>query len=133
PRRATAIARGHHLAVRRSDSPMALVADRFLTLGDRADDALDLATGERAHLFVDAHASVADVRARGAICDRLAALRHPLLRPLVDYGTCGARWFEAHAPAGPVRLSRPQMRRWVLHLVRFLREAGVELSAQATA
>ena len=112
---------------------MALVADRFLTLDGRADEALDLATGERAHLFVDAHASVADARARAAICDRLAALRHPLLRPLVDYGTCGARWFEAHAPAGPVRLSRPQMRRWVLHLVRFLREAGVELSAQSTA
>jgi transcriptional regulator with AAA-type ATPase domain/tetratricopeptide (TPR) repeat protein len=119
--------------MRRRDLPMALVADRFLTLDDRAGEALDLATGERARLFVDAYASAADVWARAALCDRLAALRHPLLLPLLDYGTCGTRWFEAHAPAPPLRLSRAQLRRWVLHLVRFLREAGVELTAQSTA
>jgi len=112
---------------------MALVADRFLTIGDHSSDALDLATGERVRLYVDAFASAPDVRARTAQCDRLATLRHPLLLPLVDYGTCGARWFEAHAALAPARLSRPQMRGWVMHVVRFLREAGVELTAQATA
>ena len=112
---------------------MTAVADRFLTPDERAGDALDLATGARVRLFVDGRASRADVRARTAICDRLAALRHPLLLPLVDYGTCGTRWFEAHAPAAPLRLSPPQMRRWVLHLVRFLRAAGAELTAETTA
>src|SRR3954447_20897026 len=112
---------------------MALVADRFLTLDDRANEALDLATGGPAQLFVEAHLPAAEIRSRLTTCDRLAAVPHPLLRPLVDYGTCGTRWFEAHAPAPPVRLSKTQMRRWVLHLVRFLRAAGVELTARSTA
>src|SRR5262249_23801950 len=112
---------------------MALVADRFLTLDACGCDALDLATGDRVRLFVDAHASPADVRARAAVCDRLATLRHPLLLPLLDYGTSGTCWFEAHAPAAPVRLSSSQRRRGGLHLGRFLRGAGVELAAPWTA
>ena len=112
---------------------MPMVAERFLTPDERAGEALDLATGARVRLFVDGCASRADVRARTAICDRLAVLRHPLLLPLVDYGTCGARWFEAHAAAAPLRLSAPQTRRWVLHLVRFLSAAGAELTAETTA
>src|SRR5262249_59228914 len=112
---------------------MALVADRFLTLDACGCDALDLATGDRVRLFVDAHASPADVRARAAVCDRLATLRHPLLLPLLDYGTSGTGGCGAHAPAARVRLSSSQRRRWVLHLVRFLRDAGVELTAQWTA
>ena len=112
---------------------MTVVADRFLALDEGTGDALDLATGVRTRLFVDDGASPADVRSRTAICDRLAGIRHPLLLPLVDYGTCGRRWFEAHASAAALRLSPPQMRHWVLHLVRFLREAGAELTAETTA
>jgi len=111
---------------------MGLVADRFLAIDERATDALDLATGERVRLYVDPRASIADVRTRAAQCDRLAALRHPLLLPLVDYGACGVRWFEAHLTLPPIQLPVAQRRRWVLHVVRFLREAGVELGARST-
>ena len=111
---------------------MLVVADRFLTSDERGA-ALDLATGDRVRLFVDAHASPVEIAARTATCDRLATLRHPLLAPLVDYGLCGRRWFEAHAAPGPVRMSADQLREAVLHVVRFLRAAGVELTSELAA
>lgn len=62
---------------------MPLIADRFLRLNE-AGEVVDLATTEVVHLAVDP--SPPDSRERAAVCDRLAGLRHPLLRPLVDYG-----------------------------------------------
>ena len=93
-----------------------------------ADGAIDLATGE-------SRAAVRRSRgARGARTGRARRsaigspmLRHPLLLPLVDYGMCGKHWFEAHAALGPLRMTPRQARRAVLHVVRFLRAAGIEL------
>src|SRR5207244_1738419 len=78
------------------------LADRFL-LHD--EESVDLATGEVVHLSISAPPSRADAQARGALCDRLAGLRHPLLVPLVDYGLCRGGWFEAHAIMPPLRIS----------------------------
>jgi DNA-binding NtrC family response regulator/tetratricopeptide (TPR) repeat protein len=110
----------------------AVVADRFVALDARGRQAIDLATGARVNLFLDPRASTADVRARAALCDRLARLRHPLLRPVVDYGAWGTGWFEAHERLPPVMLAAVQTRQWALHVVRFLRAAGVELTAEST-
>ena len=109
---------------------MPLIADRFLA-GEAGDDVVDLATGEAVRL--DLERAPADVRSRAALCDRLAGLRHPLLLPLVDYGMCGGHWFEAHARLPPLQASAAQKRDLALHLVRFLRAAGVELTAGAAA
>jgi DNA-binding NtrC family response regulator/tetratricopeptide (TPR) repeat protein len=107
---------------------MPLIADRFL-VHEEPREVVDLATGEVVRLVVE-HAP-AGVAARVAVCDRLAALRHPLLLPLVDYGMCGDRWFEAHAWLPALRAPALQARQTALHLVRFLRAAGVELPARA--
>jgi tetratricopeptide (TPR) repeat protein len=108
---------------------MPLIADRFLA--DDDGDVVDLATGDAVRLDVDRAPS--DTRSRAALCDRLASLRHPLLLPIVDYGMWGDRWFEAHARLPPLRASAGRARDAALHLVRFLRAAGVELSAGAAA
>jgi two-component system, NtrC family, response regulator HydG len=111
---------------------MPLIADRFLST-DRPGDAIDLATDERVRLFVDVEVSRAAMAARTVVCDRLAGLRHPLLRPLVDYGAHGRGWFEAYACVPPATMGAGARRPAVLHLVRFLRAAGVELSAEMAA
>src|SRR4051812_32445429 len=111
---------------------MRIVADRFLLVdedGGTEGAATDLATGAAARVFVDPQPGSADVRERTALCDRLAMLRHPLLLPLLDYGTSGRQWFEAHAVAAPLRMSAAQIRRAVLHVVRFLRANGIELTS----
>jgi hypothetical protein len=80
-------------------------------------------------LSIEPRPSRALVARRLATCDRLAGLRHPLLLPLVDYGMFGDCWFEAHACLPALRASGLQIREAALHLVRFLRAAGVELTA----
>jgi DNA-binding NtrC family response regulator len=108
---------------------MPLIADRFLA---EDDDVVDLATGETVRLSRDAMTS--RTPARAALCDRLFAVRHPLLLPLLDYGTCGGGgWFEAHANLPALRVSGVDARRFALHLVRFLRVAGIELDAASAA
>ncbi len=102
-----------------------LVADRFLRITD--DEVVDLATGEMVRLAIER--ADAGTRDRGAACDRLAGLRHPLLLPLADYGMCGGHWFEAHACLPALRVPAARAREAALHLVRFLRAADVELDA----
>ncbi|HET7698932.1 MAG TPA: sigma 54-interacting transcriptional regulator [Vicinamibacterales bacterium] len=106
---------------------MPLVADRFLTT---EDDVVDLATGEAVCLTIERAARTAT---RAALCDRLFAVRHPLLRPLVDYGACADGWFEAHASLPALHCSGIDARTSALHLVRFLRSCGIELDAAAAA
>lgn len=107
---------------------MPLIADRFLA---EDDEVVDLATGETVRLSIDAGAARA--RERVTLCDRLFSVRHPLLLPLVDYGAVGSRWFEAHANLPALRVSSAEARACALHLVRFLRSAGIELDAASTA
>src|SRR5436190_1389159 len=109
---------------------MPLVADRFFRVGEEGE-ILDLATGGAVRLTLEAAGT--QTRERGAACDRLAGLRHPLLLPLVDYGMYGTRWFEAHARLPALRIAGVQARDAALHLVRFLRTAGVELDAALSA
>ena len=109
---------------------MPLVADRFFRVGEEGE-ILDLATGGAVRLTLEAAGT--QTRERGAACDRLAGLRHPLLLPLVDYGMHGTRWFEAHARLPALRIAGVQARDAALHLVRFLRTAGVELDAALSA
>src|SRR5436190_13726441 len=106
---------------------MPLVADRFFRVGEEGE-ILDLATGGAVRLTLEAAGT--QTRERGAACDRLAGLRHPLLLPLVDYGMHGARWFEAHARLPALQVPDGHARLAALHLVRFLRAAGVELDAR---
>jgi DNA-binding NtrC family response regulator/tetratricopeptide (TPR) repeat protein len=107
---------------------MRVFADRFL-LDDA--DVVDLATGEVVRLSVEPSPSRQTIAERLRLCDAIAVLRHPLLAPLVDYGLAEDTWFEAHAAAPPLRASDGQARRLALHLVRFLREHGIELTAAA--
>ncbi|HYT77330.1 MAG TPA: hypothetical protein VEL79_21420, partial [Vicinamibacterales bacterium] len=109
---------------------MTIVADRFLV---DDEEVVDLATGEVVRLSTAPPLSRPEAQARGALCDRVAALRHPLLVPLVDYGLHAGGWFEAHACVPPLRVSGPDARGAALHLVRFLRAADVELTADAAA
>jgi transcriptional regulator with AAA-type ATPase domain/tetratricopeptide (TPR) repeat protein len=106
-----------------------VVADRFLA--DEEDGVIDLATGESVRLAIAASLPREDARQRSEMCDRLFALRHPLLIPLIDYGGVGGDWFEAHAVVPPLRVSAADARRAALHLLRFLRRAGVVLSGDA--
>ena len=109
---------------------MPLIADRFFRIKDEAE-VVDLATSEIVRLTIEP--SSTNTRARAAACDRLAGLRHPLLLPLVDYGMHGARWFEAHACLPALRVPGVHARQAALHLVRFLRAAGLELDAGTSA
>ena len=104
---------------------MPLIADRFLA---EDDDVVDLATGESVRLTIEA---APGARARTDMCDRLFAVRHPLLRPLIDYGVCASGWFEAHAHLPPLHASGTDARGLALHLVRILRASGIELDAAA--
>lgn len=107
---------------------MPLIAERFLA---DEDGVVDLATGESIRLAIDRVERCA--RRRADACDLLFGLRHPLLLPLVDYGVVGDHWFEAHAHLPALRVPPLQARPFALHLVRFLRHAGVELDAAAAA
>jgi DNA-binding NtrC family response regulator/tetratricopeptide (TPR) repeat protein len=105
---------------------MPLIADRFLRMKD-GGEVVDLATTEMVRLTVDSGA--VNTRERAAVCDRLSALRHPLLLPTIDYGMHGTRWFEAHARLPAQGVPGVHATRAALHLVRFLRAGGLELDA----
>jgi len=107
---------------------MPLIAERFLA---DEDGVVDLATGESIRLTIDRVETRTSTRADA--CDVLFGLRHPLLLPLVDYGVVGEHWFEAHAHLQALRVPPLQTRPCALHLVRFLRHAGIELDAAAAA
>jgi DNA-binding NtrC family response regulator/tetratricopeptide (TPR) repeat protein len=109
---------------------MPLIADRFFRLNEDSE-IVDLATAEAVRLTIESPAS--NLRDRAAACDRLAGLRHPLLLPIVDYGMHGARWFEAHARLPALHVPGILAREAALHLVRFLRAAGVDLDAATSA
>ena len=110
--------------------PMRVFADRFL-LDDA--DVVDLATGQIVRLWIERYPVRASIRDRLRLCDALAALRHPLLLPLVDYGFAEETWFEAHAVRPPLRMPAGRARQLALHLVRFLRSHDVELTAATSA
>ena len=105
---------------------MPLIADRFFRLNEDSE-IVDLATAEAVRVTIEP--PPAHIRDRARTCDRLAAVRHPLLLPLIDYGMHGGRWYEAHARLPALRVPDVHTRGAALHLVRFLRAAGVDLDA----
>ena len=66
-----------------ASSAVELIADRFMW---EHGEWYDLATGERVIIHVARAGSAAEQAAWAEECNMLARLRHPLLRPLVDYG-----------------------------------------------
>ena len=109
---------------------MRVFGDRFL-LDD--GEAVDLATGELVRLTFERHPAARTIAERTHLCDVVSMLRHPLLVPLLDYGTTEDGWFEAHAVRPPLRTGAMPSRQLALHVVRFLRAHGVELSASLCA
>jgi transcriptional regulator with AAA-type ATPase domain/tetratricopeptide (TPR) repeat protein len=111
----------------RRRATMALFADRFLLDGR---EVVDLATGEIVRLAIDRDPPRHLLSSRFDTCDALASLCHPLLVPLVDYGLAGDSWFEVHAARPPLDAGGGS-RVLALHLVRFLRARGIDLTASA--
>ena len=124
--------RSRHAAIvlHNGSAAVQVFADRFVV--DRGD-ALRSRHGRACAADDRAGAAGRRAIALARLCDRLAALRHPLLVPLIDYGVVRDHWFEAHVPMPPMRASAGDSRRHALHLGRFLRAAGVELPADAVA
>jgi DNA-binding NtrC family response regulator/tetratricopeptide (TPR) repeat protein len=102
-------------------------ADRFLAT--RADTWIDIATGEAVRLLVQSAGRETEQIARADRCGTLAALRHPLLNPLLDYGCVGpSSWFEAYAAGRDIRTPPAAAPGLVTHAVRFLSSHAVPLT-----
>ena len=66
-------------------------------------------------------------------CATLANLRHPLMNPLIDYGSIdGDRRFEAYEARAPIALSRAAASRAIAHAFRFLRAHGIAVARADT-
>jgi len=92
---------------------MQLIADRF-AVGDNGD-AIDLATGERVLIVMGTAGGVTDERRWSERCERLQAIVHRSVAPLVDFGLvgessrfeawgCGAVWRGSPDEADAVRM-----------------------------
>ncbi len=119
---------------------MVLLADRFLS--DRAAW-VDVATGQdvRVRLIKTSDAAGRTTSGparppddRSAWADRCASmsrLRHPLINPLIDYGSCGgSQVFEAYAINPPVRASGAAASRLLAHAALFLESQGVPIAPE---
>jgi hypothetical protein len=61
-------------------------------------------------------------------CGTLASLRHPLVNPLLDFGTAdNSRLFEAYAALPPAPVDRASRPRFIRHAIRFLEAHGIVL------
>jgi len=106
-----------------------ILANRFVEAGGAW---VDLATGARVRLRIDAAGSTAEQLAWNTRCGVLANLRHPLINPLLDFGMADAqRTFEAYGAAGAFRAGAAAGERYLSHAVRFLTAHDVALSASA--
>jgi DNA-binding NtrC family response regulator/tetratricopeptide (TPR) repeat protein len=105
---------------------MQIVADRFALVQDAW---IDLATGARVRLHTAAAGPRGGQVAWSARCAAQASLRHPLLNPLLDYGTLGdSQRFEAYGGGGPVIAGGETGVRWQAHLTRFLSAHAIDLA-----
>ena len=102
-----------------------ILADRFMTSGSAW---IDLATGGSVRLRLVPAGSSAEQNEWNARCAILANLRHPVINPLIDYGTAGTdHLFEAYAAHGPLRAGGGAAERLLAHAVRFLRANEIAL------
>jgi two-component system response regulator AtoC len=108
-----------------------LLADRFLR---RHDEWFDIATAERVSVIVRPAGPRRTQIEWAERCAMLAVLRHPLWRPLIDYGAASSTTiFEAFAVQAPVIQTRASLSHLVRHGTRFLQAHGVLLSAAEAA
>jgi DNA-binding NtrC family response regulator/tetratricopeptide (TPR) repeat protein len=102
-----------------------IIADRFLSSGATW---VDLATGDLVRLRIAPAGRASEQMAWNARCARLANLRHPLIRPLVDYGMADTgRTFEAYAAHGPVRAGGAAAEVLLTHATGFLEAQEVTM------
>jgi DNA-binding NtrC family response regulator/tetratricopeptide (TPR) repeat protein len=105
--------------------PALLLADRFVRSGSRW---FDIATGDAVSLRIFAPLPRGARLEWAERCGALASLRHPLVNPLLDFGTAdNSRLFEAYAALPPVPVERDARPRVVQHAVRLLEAHGVVL------
>ena len=108
-----------------------LLADRFL---HRDKEWFDIATAERVSVLVRPAGPRRAQIEWAERCAMLAVLRHPLWRPLIDYGAASATTlFEAFALRPPLIQTRVVLSHLVRHGTRFLQAHGVLLSAAEAA
>ena len=104
-----------------------LLADRFMPSGCAW---IDLASGEsmRVRLFAEPRGSARF--AWNDWCAAVAAMRHPAMHDLVDYGVAGAtRSFEAYRIRPPLATTRGAGPGLLAHAAAFLESRGVPLDA----
>ena len=108
-----------------------LLADRFL---HRDNEWFDIATAERVSVLVRPAGPRRAQIEWAERCAMLAVLRHPLWRPLIDYGAAGSTTiFEAFALQAPFIQTSVALSHLVRHGTRFLQAHGVLLSAAEAA
>jgi transcriptional regulator with AAA-type ATPase domain/tetratricopeptide (TPR) repeat protein len=108
-----------------------LLADRFL---QRDNEWFDIATAERVSVLVRPAGPRRAQIEWAERCAMLAVLRHPLWRPLIDYGAASATTlFEAFALRSPLIQTSVALSHLVRHGTRFLQAHGVLLSAAEAA
>jgi DNA-binding NtrC family response regulator/tetratricopeptide (TPR) repeat protein len=107
---------------------MQLVADRFAL--DDTGIAIDLATGARVMLVVEAAGDLPQQLQWNERCETLHTIRHPALAPLVDFGLTGAASrFEAWR-CGPAWRGAPDAARAIRErAMRFLRAMHLSVGA----
>jgi len=106
-----------------------LLADRFLQCGGVW---FDIATARRVEVVVHPAGPRRAQIEWAERCAMLSMLRHPLLRPLIDFGAASASsLFEAFAECEPIRGSPGSLSRLVTHGTRFLAAHGITLTARA--
>jgi DNA-binding NtrC family response regulator/tetratricopeptide (TPR) repeat protein len=111
---------------------MKLVADRFAL--NESGDAVDLATGARVMLIVEAAGGVPQQLQWNERCETLHATRHPAVAPLVDYGLVGPHSrFEAWACARRWRGAPDEARRVAGRAAAFLRAMNLSIDDRAAA
>lgn len=102
-----------------------ILADRFIASGHAS---MNLASGAPVRLHLVRAGPSREQADWNDQCARLANLRHPLINPLIDYGTAGTdHLFEAYAVQGPLRSGRRAAERLLEHAMRFLQTHGVVL------
>ena len=102
-----------------------LLADRFVPSGASW---IDLATGATVRVRLAPARTAGDLLAWMDWCATLAAMRHPLLNVLLDWGHADAsRTFEAYAISGPIGAGGAGGARLLAHAARFLEAHGIQL------
>jgi two-component system, NtrC family, nitrogen regulation response regulator GlnG len=107
--------------------PVTLLADRFIRT---LEGWFDIATANRVEIRIRDAGSLRAQIAWAETCAMLSVLRHPLLRPLIDYGVASTTTlFEAYGASGALDANPSVASSLVTHGSRFLAAHGIALDA----